>query len=228
MSKLILNTECRLYTRDGKAFCTSRQIADEFEKRHADILRIIYDKIDSAKEDSEKGDNLAAQFCTANFIESNYIDRGKRYPEYLLTKSGFSFIAMGLTGKTADRFKIAYINRFEQMEIFIESLGTARLEHPAFTNAIQNAHEEPKHYHFSNEADMINRIVLGMNAKKFRETNGIPKGESIRPYLSAEQIKAIEELQRTDIGLLLAVPDFEIRKQLLTNYFQQMQLKRIA
>lgn len=223
MTKLILNTECNMYERKGQALCSSRQIADSFKKRHADILRTIYDKIESSI-----GDDLATQFCTANFIESKYKDRGKSYPEFLMTRSGFSYIAMGLTGKKADRFKIIYINRFEQMEKFILSLNTSRVEYPALTAAISDAHEVPKHYHFSNEADMINRIVVGVSAKDFRKEKGIDKGESIRSHLSLEQIQAIEALQRIDVGLLVAAIEYEERKRILTQYYDRMQIKQIA
>ena len=54
-----------------------------------------------------------------------------------------------------------------------------------------------------------------MSAKQFRTANGLEKGESIRPYLSEEQIAALEYLQDVDIGLLVAVPDFNQRKRLL-------------
>jgi len=107
-------------------------------------------------------------------------------------------------------------------------LQTAKMEFPAFTEAIMAAHDEPKHYHFSNEINMIYRIVLGMDAKTFREKHGLPKGEVIRPYLTAEQIHAIETLQRVDIGLIVAVPEYEQRKQMLAQYYERMRLKRIA
>ncbi|MNC70529.1 hypothetical protein D3C75_1213520 [compost metagenome] len=75
---------------------------------------------------------------------------------------------------------------------------------------------------------MINRIVLGMSAKQFREVNGIAKGESIRPFLSTDQIKSVEMLQRVDIGLLVAVEDFAERKRLLTACFERSMIKKIA
>lgn len=45
------------------------------------------------------------------------------------------------------------------------------------------------------------------------------KENSIRPYLTAEQIKAVEELQRINTGLLVAHIEFEQRKKILTEYF---------
>lgn len=245
MSKLILNTECKLYTRDGLALYSSRQVAEEFDKRHANVLRSIDEvpqlNFESSGETTERKNALSAEvirmlagqtieeFYSENFFEHHYKDAsGKRSREVLMTRKGATFVVMGFTGTRAAVVKIGLLNRFEAMEKFIASLTMARLEHPAFTSAIADAHEEPKHYHFVNESNMINRIVLGMDAKKFRELHGIEKGKSIRPYLSMEQIKAVEELQRVDIGLLLAVPEYKVREQLLTRRFEQMRLKRIA
>lgn len=217
MSKLILNPEFGLYEKDGQAYCSSRQVAEEFLKRHADVLRDI-EKLDCSQEFRER-----------NFALSSYrSDQNKKMPQVLMTKDGFTFLVMGYRGKKAAKFKESYIRRFNDMEYFIKSLTYAKLEHPAFTDAIMNAHEEPKHYHFSNEADMINRIVLGMSAKQFREERGLKKGESIRPYLSTEQIHAVETLQRVDIGLIVAVPEYQERKTILTNYYQNVNVRRIA
>jgi len=198
----------------GQPMTTSRRVAEVFSKEHKNVLRDI-EILDCSKE-----------FSRLNFEQSNYRIRGKTYPEYLLTKDGFTFLVMGYRGKKAAAFKEAYINAFNQMADFIKSLQTAKLEFPAFTNAIMLAHEEPKSYNFSNEINMINKIVLGMNASKFKEANGLDKSvPSIRPYLSAEQIKAIEELQRIDIGLIVAIKEYEQRKKILEEYFSNRLLK---
>jgi len=222
MSKLILNPEYRLYERNGTAFCSSRQVAEEFERQHGHILRLI-DEI------TQSTSGVSEEFRRLNFEESYYRDAsGKRNREILMTKDGFAMVAMEIKGKRARQFKEAYIRRFNEMEAFIRSLQAAKMEFPAFTEAIMAAHDEPKHYHFSNEINMIYRIVLGMDAKAFREKHGLPKGEVIRPYLTAEQIRAIETLQRADIGLIVAVPEYEKRKQMLAEYYERLKLKRIA
>ena len=186
-----------------------------FGKRHDHILR----DIKNIRKDTE---SFAPQFWGINFIESKYKNRGKEYPEYLLTKDGFSYLVMGFTGKEAAKFKIAYINRFNEMEEKLQSLQTAKLEFPQLTQAIQEAHDDPKFYHYSNEFDMINRIVLGMSAKKFREINGIGKGASIRPYLTPHQISMVEKLQRFNIGLVAIEPDFQTRKKMLIEYYNKI------
>jgi Rha family phage regulatory protein len=217
VTKLILNPEYKLYERDGRVFCSSRQVAQEFGKQHYNVLRDI--------EQLE----CSAEFAALNFEASRYKDAsGKWNKEYLMTKDGFTFLVMGYRGKKAARFKEAYIARFNAMEAFIRSLQATKLEFPAFTEAVMNAHDEPKHYHFSNEINMIYRIVLGVDAKTFRKAHGLPKDASIRPYLTLEQIQAIEALQRVDIGLLIAVPDYHRRKQILQEHYKRMQTKRIA
>lgn len=200
----------------GQPVTTSRKVAEAFGKEHKDVLETIRETIKTL----EDTDNFTAEFSAANFQETSYKSRGKSYPEYYLTKQGFILVTMGYSGKKAMKFKVAYICQFDEMEAFIKSLQTAKLEFPAFTNAIMEAHEEPKHYHFSNEINMINRIVLGMDAKHFKERHGLDKSVvSIRPYLDAAQIEAIEALQRIDIGLIVAGLDFDNRKQILSNTF---------
>jgi len=91
------------------------------------------------------------------------------------------------------------------------------------TGNIKLLHDNPKPYHFSNECDMLNRIVIGMTAKQFRLANNIEKGTSIRPYLSKEQIDMLETLQKVDVGLLVAFPNYEDRKRHLEWYKRKLE-----
>ena len=74
----------------------------------------------------------------------------------------------------------------------------------------------------------LNSIVLGMTAKKFKEVKGIEKVPSIRPYLTLEEIKAIEGLQRVDIGLIIAIPDYQERKRILQDYFDKFKIRLLT
>lgn len=222
MNSLIPIDEFGLSERNGKPVVSSRYIAEIFQKRHDNVLRDIADILNSQCGSSE-------DFTALNFEVSKYKDStGRKQPEYLMTRDGFTLLAMGFTGKKAMQFKITYIKRFNEMESFIKSLSSAKTEFPEFTAAIMMAHEEPKHYHFSNECNMINQIILGMNAKQFREANGIESGQSIRPYLGLDQIKAIETLQRADIGLVLTVQDFHERKNVLEKFYQAFSIKKLV
>lgn len=214
--KLILNPDYNLYEKNGTAYCDSLQIAETFERRHTHV-------IDTIEKLTQPTSGLSQEFTTLNFESSIYKDAsGKKNKRYLLTKDGFVMVVMEFKTAKARKFKEAYIKRFNEMEEFIKSLEAAKLEFPAFTAAIMEVHEEPKNYHFSNEINMINRIVLGVDAKHFKEQRGIDKNiKSIRPYLESEEIKAIEELQRADIGLMVAGLEYEKRKEILEGHYSK-------
>jgi len=194
-------------------------VAEFFEKQHFHVLRDIAKITDTRS-------GLSEEFTKSNFELTYYKDStGRKLPCYAMTRDGFTMLVMGYTGQKAMHFKELYIKRFNEMESFIKTLISARQEFPLLTANIKLLHENPKPYHFSNECDMLNRIVIGMSAKQFRLANGIEKGKSIRPYLSDEQINMLETLQKVDVGLLIAVPDYEQRKRHLEWYKMQMEKK---
>ena len=189
-------------------------VAKFFEKRHDDVLRSI------------RNLDCSDEFRLRNFAESSYKDgQGKKQPCYAMTRDGFTFLAMGYRGEKAAKFKELYIRRFNEMEKFIKTLVSARKEFPLLTENIKLLYDDPKPYHFSNECDMINRIVIGMSAKQFRLEHGIEKGESIRPYLTEEQINMLELLQKVDVGLLVAFPNYEDRKRHLEWYKSKISIQ---
>ena len=182
--------------------------AEAFEKNHKDVLKAIKNILDDS--------GFSLEFRQRNFAPVKYVDaKGEKRPCYVMTRDGFTALAMGFTGKKADQFKEAYIKRFNEMEEHIKYLQSLREQHPQLTAAIQSVHEEPKFYHFSNEMDMLNRIVLGMTAKQFREKLNIPPEAPIRPYLNAYDAKLLDNLQTFDVGFVIAVPDFQQRKRML-------------
>jgi len=196
-------------------------VAQFFEKEHKNVLADI-------RKILSPNSGLSEDFGQLNFQPTSYKDVcNRKQSAYAMTRDGFTLLVMGYTGQKAMRFKELYIQRFNEMEQFIKTLITARKDFPLLTENIRLLHDNPKPYHFSNECDMINRIVTGMSAKQFRHAHGLEKGTSIRPYLTDEQIKMIEALQKVDIGLLLAVPNYEQRKRHLEWYKMKLQ-KKIA
>ena len=93
---------------DKQAVTTSLILAEAFGKQHKHVLEAISSKINSAE-------NLAQY--KKMFAESTYTDRsGKQNKMYYLNRDGFTFIAMGFTGRKADEFKLKYIDAFNRME----------------------------------------------------------------------------------------------------------------
>ena len=216
---ITVHPEYNLYQKGNTAYCTSLQVAKELEKRHADVLRDIKRLEHKAKSNEH---NLAsvkniADFFNKNFIRTTYTDaKGEIRPMYLITQEGLTVLINNYTGDKALYFSILYAKRFKDMQNFIRDYILAKDEFPIFTQAIADAHEKPQPYHYSNEMNMIYRIVLGMDAKTFREAHGLEHGESIRPFLSEAQQKTIRKLQTEDIRLLYKGAGYNDRKNALT------------
>lgn len=211
MKEMVPKNELGIYA-DGKgvAKVDSLTVADVFNKDHRNVIRDI------------RNLDCSDEFRLLNFEQSTYTNaQGHNQPCYNMTRDGFVFLVMGYRGKKAASFKEAYIKRFNEMGEFIKYLLEARTEFPLLTDNIQLLHECPKPYHFSNEADLLNRIALGKTAKQVREEHGLKPGTSIRPYLTKEQIAVIDTLQRVDIGLLISTPDFQERKRYLEWYYMK-------
>ena len=128
----------------------------------------------------------------------------------------------GKSKKDAMKFKELYIKKFNDMERFITSKLLAKTDFPQLTDNIKMMHEEPKGYHYSNEMNMINKLVLGVNAKQYREQHDIENGKSIRLFLTASEIEFIEKLQRVDVGMVVAIPDYYDRQIALKNYYNMI------
>lgn len=106
MEELIKITE-----KEGQLVVTSRQIAEDFEKRHADVIEKIEEFI--------KTENSVMTM----FIESSYkAGTGKSYKEYLITRDGFSLLVMGFTGAKALQWKLKYIEAFNKMETKLKEI----------------------------------------------------------------------------------------------------------
>ena len=104
---------------DQQVVTTSLVLAEAFEKQHKHVIEAIEKKISTA-ENSALLKNM--------FIEDSYIaSNGKQNKMYYLNRDGFTFIAMGFTGKKADEFKIKYIDAFNKMENQIKEKTQFRL-----------------------------------------------------------------------------------------------------
>lgn len=101
-------------SQDGKPTTDSLKVAEKFGKRHDNVLR----SIDSLK--------CSKKFRLLNFEESSYInEQGKLQRMFTMTKDGYMYLVMGLTGKKAALWKEAFIEAFNWMtdELIFRSLS---------------------------------------------------------------------------------------------------------
>ncbi|MCO4454137.1 Rha family transcriptional regulator [Staphylococcus aureus] len=84
------------------AVVSSRVVANELGRRHDNVKRDLEQILMSSK-------------VSTLIIDSNYEDsRGRNQKEYLLTKDGFTLYMFNIQGH--NDFKMAYINKFNEME----------------------------------------------------------------------------------------------------------------
>lgn len=99
MSDIVLSMQ------SGEPVASSRQIADNFEKRHDHVMR----DIDAMKKDVP---NFGEMFFETTAPDSY----GREQRTYLMNRDGFTLLAMGFTGKAALEWKLKYIAAFNEME----------------------------------------------------------------------------------------------------------------
>lgn len=149
---------------------------------------------------------------------------------YHLTLDQCMLISMRET-KSVRRYVLAKIKELElklqSKQLFALTRQDSRFEYKAMGFAIADAHDEIKPYHFSNEADLINRIVLGCTASKYRQFHDIPKGEAIRDYLNQAELDCIVSLQRANTVYIEDGIDFQDRKEKLTSLYNRKHKQKI-
>jgi Rha family phage regulatory protein len=97
--------ELGVFEKDGKCVVSSRIVATVFAKEHKRVLQDVRDL------------NVPDEFRLHNFVQSSYENAQKHEtPEFLLTRDGFTLLAMGYNGERAMRLKLAYIAAFNSME----------------------------------------------------------------------------------------------------------------
>lgn len=115
---------------NGVLVTTSRNVAEVFGKEHKNVIRDIENVLSQLP--NEQSSDLSSglnkpfvqnsNFTSGLFISSVYKTKpnGRGYPEYLITKDGLTLLVMGYTGEKAMAFKLAYIQRFNEMEALLK------------------------------------------------------------------------------------------------------------
>jgi Rha family phage regulatory protein len=96
---------------------SSLQVAEKFKKDHKNVIRdvdFILSTVDMEK-DRLKFEQI--------YVKSTYQDKyGRSQPQYLMTRDGFSLIAMGFTGAEALKWKLKFIQAFNAMEAKLKDI----------------------------------------------------------------------------------------------------------
>lgn len=96
----------QIHQENGELVVSSRDVAKDFGKRHDDVLKAI------------RNLEVPSDFRQRNFAEKKIkvlTGSGEETAEVLMTFDGWTFLVMGFTGQKAARFKVLYIQAFNEM-----------------------------------------------------------------------------------------------------------------
>lgn len=172
------NELINIINKEGTMVVSSREVAENFEKMHKNILRDIENLVQ----------NQPAQNWARYFIPNKYQDlKGEMRKEYLLTRDGFSLLVMGFTGTKALEWKLKYIDAFNKMEKVItqglpltykEALQQL-IEKEEAKEKLQLAYEEMKpKAMFAEAVESSKTSILVGDMAKILKQNGIDIGQN--------------------------------------------------
>jgi hypothetical protein len=187
-------------------FLTANQIAKQFNKLPADFLRLssTQEYIELVLGESQNGISHLE-----NLVKIQH--GGAHKGTWLHKELAFEFFGWCSAAfrRAMHKWVEKRLNDEHQRQQHRLALKTGFLP---LTNAIVQAHTDIKPYHFSNECDLINRLVTGMTAKQFKQARGI---ENVRDGLTAAESQLMDKLQAHNTVFIEAGFSYEDRKGLL-------------
>ncbi len=176
---------------------SSLDIAETFDKEHRRVLQDIREL------------QCSDEFRQHNFVQSEYVNsQNRKQPMFLVTRDGFTILAMGYTGEKAMKFKEAYINQFNAMEELLKGKLVEREKgiavRQSLTKAIQQSNEnERMHGHaYSTYTDIVYKSVFGKSARQIREEYGVSKKDNLRDLFSTEELEKVQSVEMIVSGLV--------------------------
>lgn len=189
-----------LSMQNGEPVVSSRQIAENFEKNHRDVLRTV----DNLKEDVR---NFAQMFFETTAPDSY----GREQRAYLMNRDGFTLLAMGFTGKAALEWKLKYIAAFNEMEKKLTEqpqLTRSQLLATALIAAHEELEEKDKQIEtmkpkalFADAVSASSQSILVGEMAKLLSQNGIQMGQNRLFSWMRENGYLIKDRKRTDYNM---------------------------
>lgn len=194
MSGIVLSMQ------SGEPVASSRQIADNFEKRHDHVMR----DIDVMKKDVP---NFGEMFFETTVPDSY----GREQRAYLMNRDGFTLLAMGFTGKAALEWKLKYIAAFNEMEKKLTEqpqLTRSQLLATALIAAHEELEEKDKRIAeltpkgvFADAVSASGQSILVGEMAKLLSQNGIQMGQNRLFSWMRENGYLIKDRKRTDYNM---------------------------
>lgn len=192
---------------------SSRTVAEELGREHKNVKRDL--------EQISIGSDLSALIFKSEYKDS----RGRTQEEYLLTKDGFTLYMFNIQGH--NDFKMAYINRFNEMEQAIKENQIQLPSDPMeILELVFNANKKTDKRVEAVEADVI---YLKDNVKLDASEYGVITNrvnEKVRNTITNYNLANTKEVKRTlfkDLnGAIKTITNTATRSQLKQKHFDEV------
>jgi hypothetical protein len=111
---------------------------------------------------------------------------------------------------------------------YIKIRESVKSSNKLMRKAIDEVNDSTKPHYYSNEVNMIYRIVFGVDAKGFRKSHGLTQDADILNHLTIDQLQTIDTLQIEDKELILARMEYQERKERLTYIYKYLAYKNMS
>lgn len=197
------------------ATMSSREIAKLTGKRHDNVKRDIENMLNQLEKDIPSFEDI--------YLDSMKRQQTEYHLDRVLTDTLITGYSISLRHKVIQRWHALEAKQAALDEAKI-ARQRARLEAPALADAVkhsrQAAGKDTKHYHYSNEFDLINRVVVGSSSKQLRDIRGCRDSEPLRDLFTPSEIKAVEHMQRLNASLIDVGMPYQERKAKLEQVFK--------
>ncbi len=181
-------------TLHGRPAISSLELAEHFEIKHKNVLRDIRALLLKCP----------GQFTGLNFelisISTDLGHTTRQDPAYLLTRDGFTLLAMGYNSKRAIEWKIRYIEAFNALEAHALELAREAGYRQGLASGVT-----PLALEAAEKASWLKGFKEG--ERQMRRKDGLNRLEKAVPYLQ-------KGLTRTEIARLLDCPPSTLRDTL--------------
>lgn len=223
---------------EEKVLTTSRKIAEKFEKEHKEVIYAIEGRVsDGAADVKVKNRGLIKSLLEGGishlddyFIQTEYESNHRKYKEYLVTRDGFSLLAMGFTGEKALKWKLEYINAFNYMENELKRIYTERQQwqierdkgvviRHILTDTIKMKIAESPHKRFAypNYTNLIYRTLFGKTAKELEQEYGLKAKENLRDFFTGEDLAKVQSMEMLVSSLINCGWGYDQIKEFIKN-----------
>lgn len=197
-----MNELINIKNKEGKLIVSSREIAKNFEKEHREVINAIEGRECSCngtgcKKCSNRGYQQIGilgmgdkSHLSKMFIQSEYKDSMNRnQKEYLLTRDGFTLLAMGFTGRKALEWKLKYIEAFNKMETALKEVY--HISETAIVNNIMDNLESKIFTGIDERLSRYEENYRPTHANKINLNNYIKKG--LGDFAESEEVDLVKE-----------------------------------